>query len=143
MAEVHKRQAIRETIVDLLKGRTRCGDRVFSNRGRSFFASELPSLTVYTEAETSEFMLPPQNALKRTLTVVVECALIMEQHIDNEIDDLAGEVEEVLQSKGAVSELYQGLLESFRLTGTETAVAERGEKVLGSARLTYEAEYET
>jgi hypothetical protein len=137
---VHKRQAIRDAIVDKLKGHTACGERVFSNRGRSFFASELPSITVYTESESSEVLNYPQATLKRTLTLIVEAATVQNQHIDNELDELCLEIEAALptETRPALGNLVQRMI----LSGTEIGLAEKGEQIMGSARMTFAVEYE-
>lgn len=137
---MHKRQAIRDRIVEALKGQTHCGDKVFSNRGRSFFASELPSMTVYTESESSEILNPPTPQLKRTLTLVVEAAAVQDTHIDNELDELCEQVEAVL--KPATRPIFDGLVQTMTLTGTEIGLAEKGDAIMGSARLTFSVEYD-
>jgi hypothetical protein len=137
---VHKRQAIRDAIVDGLKGHTACGERVFSNRGRSFFANELPSITVYTESETSELLNYPEPKLKRTISLIVEAAAIQADHIDNELDDLCQEIEAVL--KPAPRPALGNLVQRMILQSTEIGLAEKGEQIMGSARMTFSVEYE-
>jgi len=136
---MHKRQQIRDQIVEKLKGQTRCGDRVFSNRGRSFFATELPSITLYTESETSTFLHPPETRLKRTMRLVIEAASIQETHIDNELDDLGAEIEAALPN----FHIFQNDIQSMQLAESEIGISDRGEKIIGSIRLVYEVEYET
>lgn len=136
---MHKRQEIRERIVEALKGRTCAEDKVFTNRGRSFFQTELPSITVYTESETSQILNPPHASLKRTMRLVVEAAAVQKSHIDNELDDLCAEIEEVLKP----STRFDGLVQSIVLSGTEIGLAEKGESMLGSARLTFDVEYDS
>jgi hypothetical protein len=138
---VHKRQAIRDRIVEALKGQTCAHEKVFSNRGRSFFQNELPSITVYTESESSEILNPPHASLKRTMRLVVEAAAVQKSHIDNELDELCAEIEAVL--KPATRPIFEGLVQTMILSGTEIGLAEKGDSMLGSARLTFDVEYDT
>lgn len=136
---MHKRKQIRDSIVERLKGATHCGERVFSNRGRSFFANELPSITVYTESESSAFLNSPETRLRRTLKLVIEAATIQQHHIDDELDELALQVEEALPN----SQYFDGLIQTISLSQSEMGLADKGDKVMGSVRMTYEVEYES
>lgn len=137
----HKRQLIRDKIVEALKGQTCAHDKVFSNRGRSFFQTELPSITVYTESESAELLMSPDTRLKRTMRLVVEAAAVQKHHIDNELDELCAEIEAVL--KPATRPIFDGLVQTMTLSGTEIGLAEKGDSMLGSARLTFDVEYDT
>jgi len=136
---MHKRKEIRDSIVERLKGATHCGERVFSNRGRSFFASELPSITVYTDSESSQFLNAPENRLRRTIKLIIEAATIQQCHIDDELDELAMQIEAAIPN----SQLFDGLIQNISLSQSEMGLADKGEKVMGSVRMTYEVEYDT
>lgn len=127
--------------MEALRGQTCADEKVFSNRGRSFFQTELPSITVYTESESSEILLSPHPSLKRTMTIVVEAALIQKAHIDDELDAFCQEIETALPP--ATRPIFEGLVQTMILTGTEIGMAEKGEQMLGSARLTFSVEYDT
>lgn len=135
----HKRKEIRDKVVEKLKGSTHCADRVFSNRGRPFFANELPSITVYTESEISSFLNPPENRIKRSLKLIVEAATVQNCHIDDELDELAAQIEAALPN----TQIYNGTFQTISLSQTDVGLAEKGEKVMGSVRMTYDIEYET
>jgi len=140
----HKRKTIREKIVTLLKaGATSAGDNVFSNRAHALFATELPSIIVYSGDEDSEFLNPPENRLKRTLDVFIELAIGQTTNIEDEIDALCLEVEEIIKPKSELDRLYGNLVQSVELKKTETGIFEKADKVIGSAKLTYSFEYET
>lgn len=141
---MHRRKEIRDMLVELLKGKTSCGGNVFSNRGRKFFSSELPSITVYTETESASFFNSPENILKRSLPIVVECAILQNDHPDDEIDSLCAEIENALPSRASPDlARYGSIVQSFRLSQTEIGMIDRGEKMLCTARMTFECEYDT
>lgn len=97
-------------------------------------------MTVYTESESSELLNPPTPKLKRTMTLIVEAAAIQETHIDNELDELCEQIEAVL--KPATRPIFDGLVQTMTLTATEMGLAEKGEELMGSARLTFSVEYD-
>lgn len=140
----HKRKTIREKIVQLLKdGATVAGQNVFSNRAHALYATELPSIIVYSGDEDSEFLNPPENRLKRTMSVFIEMALEQTASIEDEIDALCLQVEQIIKPKNELDRLYANLVQSVELKKTETGIFEKADKVIGSAKLTYSFEYET
>lgn len=141
---MHKRQQIRDAIVTLLKDAgTSFGDSIHTNRGRHIYPNEFPYALVYIEQETSNPLLYPTEKLERSIKLIVEFACFMVDNIDDEIDSFSKEIEDVLTVQIQPNSKYSNLFQSLNLEQTEIGVLEDGEKIMGSARLTFSVVYES
>ncbi len=138
------RREIRDKIIELLKlGQTAAGQSVFSNRARPFNPRELPSITVYTESETSELANPPHSSLKRTLNLKIEAAIIEKTHLDDELDAVADEIERLFPPTFRPDPRFEGKLRSMALVSTEFSIIRDAEEPVGVVQLGFNVEYES
>lgn len=136
----HQRTVIRNKIRDLLiAGNTAAADKVFANRVVPIQEDELPCITVYTNGETAEIYNTAPRELERRLSVVVEIANKVEETIDESLDDLAKEVEYILDQDDTVG----GTASDIVYQGSDLAIRDEGENLIGALRLTYEVKYYT
>ena len=138
------RREIRDKIIEILKlGQTVAGQSVFSNRARPFNPRELPSITVYTDTETSELANPPHSSLKRTLNLKIEAAIIEDLHLDNELDELAEQIERLFPPTFRPDPRFEGKLRSMALVSTEFSIIRDAEDPIGVVQLGFNIEYES
>jgi len=138
------RTSIRKKVVAILKNagpQTDAGQRVYGARilpvsGRE----EIPCLLVYTSDEKND---PTQDGeyLTRTCTLSIEGA-VMGDEIDVEdlADQLADQVESVINSDPRLSGL---LMHNLVLKSTATESGIQGEQVIAGFRMDYDAHYMT
>lgn len=149
------RKAIRKHVADLLRGHTIAGDRVTTNRSDRPWAKEVPALVVFTRREEDRLFNQSPRRLEREARVAV--ALFVETTdpggfpIDDQIDDLAQQVEDQLNRNIALPKL-QPTLDAAGIginptkSGLESVDMEDGadgQKLYGSAVLTYLFTYYT
>lgn len=140
---MHTRQAIREAVVNLLKGTsasrpTAAGERVFDSRFRNIFPAELPCLIVYAMDETVEDRRSSPRMIDRSLSLAVDIFAEATDQVEDDLDALAEQVESVMSA----DETLGGLTYDCILSETEMSVVADGETLIGSARLTFIIEYE-
>lgn len=95
----HIRQQIREQAVLELQAIVPFNNQVFSTRLMKFRMEDLPACNVYAESEEDEAItIAGQGArlLQRELVLAVEIYDVQKEDIDNQLDDLAVEVEKLL-----------------------------------------------
>ena len=141
-----RRQAIRNEIKDILRGRTPCKNMVFADVSSPLWDEEdLPAIIIYPEGETVE----PLNhtEYKRTLRLVVQIT-------SNGAEDPTSKLRTVSDSLDKIGDAVERELDladargcnnfdELILTSIEFDYQDEGRKVIGSQRLTYSAMYYT
>ncbi len=91
-----KRIDIIETAVNVLKGKTYAGDNVSSFRLKRFSEKDLPAMVVYWKEESTAIHQKTPRKLRRDLIMVVEIKhFALEKHVE-QVEELAGQVENLL-----------------------------------------------
>jgi hypothetical protein len=143
---MHKRQALRYSIVRLLKGVTGAGDRVYPNRPTPLWTQELPCICVYTQKEPVSDVSRP-TIYYRDLQLVVECVCEADQLMDDVLDGMAEQVEAAFGSLGETGALEDeddvafDFADRVDLSGTDVSISSEGENYFGSCRLTISIPY--
>lgn len=135
-----KLKAIRAEIQARLVDKTAAGARVSTNRPDTVWQNGLPAIVIYTEQDVAEE--DEQGAHEsywRTATIVVHLLNTDENGMpcDDELDDLAEEVEQILFSDMRLG----GLCRSFMLKGWDMTVRNGAEYLVGGGRSLWEALY--
>jgi hypothetical protein len=146
----HQRKQIRDAIVARLIGApdpqtdpetfaTAAGARVFANRAKPLFPSELPAILVYTKNETSQISNEAPREYNRGLVVQIEivASALSAGSLDDALDALAEQVETAIFSE----ETFGGLVTDTILGETEMELLEEGEKPIGAARISLSMPY--
>lgn len=150
---VSRRKLIRQKFVEILKGKTSVGDRVFSNPSAPTWADELPVILIRTLTESSEMYGQAPREYQRTLQVMVE--IIVEggedglcpstdidgqpctTFVEDKLDDIAQEMECAL----FVDDTVGGTASDLMPLSAEFDFVAEGEKPIGSARMIYNVVY--
>lgn len=138
----HRRQQIREAVAAaLVAAGTVAGDRVYTTRMWPYRRAQLPALAVYSleEPVDPESRATSPRRLTRNLQLAVEGAVEATEGVDDDLDDLALEVERAMHADDTLG----GLAGDVLLSSTELAVLEEGAKPVGLVRLVYEVTYNT
>lgn len=134
----HARQQVRDAVVTALGGLTTTGTRVYSGRVHPLHRTRLPALLVYSleesVAEDSAVMGLDQL---RTLVVAVEAITEANADLDDSIDTICAEVETAIHADVTLG----GVTKWIEYTGVEIELEEGLQKPIGSARMTFRAEY--
>lgn len=133
----HKRKPVRTKIRDLLLNQTLAGPRVFENRTRKWGENEMPAICVYTDKESIEIHSHSPREYLRKLSITIECVHVLAKNVDDVLDTISDQVEVLLRQDDTLG----GLVGSFELQESESAVVGESMKELGAVRLFYEAEY--
>lgn len=135
----HARQQIREAVGTALSAIPTV--TVFESRQtEKYDDNDLPAITVSTLADEIDLDQNSINELTqhRIISVTVECRAKQTTGIDDELDDLAVSVEDIL----GANETLGGLIDYFTLTGTELEIDDGSlERPVGLATLTYRGLY--
>jgi hypothetical protein len=135
---MHKRQRIREAVVERLKTVPEWLDRVVATRARPTEPKELPVVLVYTTAERSE-LATIQLDLSRTLTLMLELRTRAAEDLDAALDEMSAKAEAAIMADPRLG----GLVTVSFLTETTIGLDGEGESRQAFASLTYEIRYET
>lgn len=130
----HVRRQLREAVAAALTGLATTGARVFQSRGYPLRAADLPGLLVSTPSETAE---PAQldGAIVRDVEVSVVAIARDTTDLDDTLDQMAKEIETVLQS--AVTVAAVPILLEY--DGADDEVDVRTDAPHGAVRLRYRA----
>lgn len=142
----HPRKEIRDKIKAILEaGATLAGTRVFTSRVIPFFELELPAIAIHTPSEQSERQ--DNYGLKRILMLVIECIAEKETDVEDDLDQMASEVEALMRVNWAgsigISPRFGFELEDVFLTGTDMNFQDDGRKEIASIILTYHFRYQS
>lgn len=136
----HVRTQIRKAVVQALIGLGTTADRVYESRIYPLTEGELPGLLVFTPSEDSGREDSPTE-LMRDVIVEVHGYAALTSLMEDELDDIALEVETAVDNLGEVSglaKIYHGI------QGMETALGdEDAAKPHGAIRLEFLYTYRT
>lgn len=136
---MHARQQIRAAFVTALTGATAAGSMVFKTRIYKLQEDEYPALVVYTLSEDVEVDALGGKQL-RTLRVAVDIAVKgASDTLDDDLDDLAVEVEEAIEGNAALNALV--LFQTLDATAI-TLSGEGNERAVGMV-LSFVVQYRT
>lgn len=135
----HVRQQIREAAATTVTGLAVTGSNVFPSR--VYPHDVVPSLSVYTLTDTVDADQSVLGAVGykqvRELELVIEARSKLTANVDNQLDDIAADVEIAMQSDVTLG----GLCEWLELTDTAIELEAESENPAGLARLTYSVIY--
>jgi hypothetical protein len=136
----HVRQSIRDDIIDTVTGLTTTGARVYKSRVYPMDASKLPGLCVYTKDEASTVLtMGPNRTISRTLTIVIESYVKALTGYDDELDDIALEVENALMT----DRTRGGLAKDTQVTSFQADFSGQGEQPVATGIITIDVVYHT
>jgi len=106
----HVRKQIRNAAKGALQGLGTTGDRVFVSRVYPLDTAQLPGLLIFTPAEDSGREDSPTD-LMRDLTLQVHGIVRISGSLEDELDDIALEVEQALDGLGlaGLAKIYHGI----------------------------------
>ena len=134
----HARTQIRNAVTTLLKGNTTAGNNVYEARVYPLNDPKLPALLVYTKQETvGEQSMSRPRTQQRELFVTVEAYVKARGNVDEDTDNLAMEIEQLI----AADPTLGGLVKDTALDTTETQFSDDGEKPVAVAILTFSVLY--
>lgn len=134
----HARTQIRKCITTLLKGNTIAGNNVYEARVYPLNDPKLPALLIYTKQETvGEQSMSRPRTQQRELFVTVEAYVKARGNVDEDTDNLAMEIEQLI----AADPTLGGLVKDTALDTTETQFSDDGEKPVAVAILTFSVLY--
>lgn len=153
---LHQRKLIRDRVVQLLRGRTAAGERVWANRFLPLRNQELPAVLVYAldESVDPDSALTAPRTLTRRLSLSVDAivAATSEGEIDDALDALGLEIEEVLhrdrflgtfKERTAAPAVDDGIVADSMLTDTDRGHEVVGDRLCGRLAHTFEVTYQT
>lgn len=110
----HIRKQIRNAAKQALQGLGTTGDRVFVSRVYPLAAAKLPGLLIFTPAEDSGHEDSGMGAAlesMRDLTLQVHGVVRISENLEDELDDIAFEVEQALDALGlaGLAKIYHGI----------------------------------
>lgn len=135
----NSRKLIREKFKTILSGHTNAGSRVFENRARPIWQTDLPALLIFTEDESVSVFSEAPREYRRNLSLVVECYAAAKDDLDDVLDTLSGQVEDLVELDDSLG----GLANATTLTKTEMNIIDDGQNLTGTARLTFSVDYFT
>ncbi len=134
----HRRTQIRDAVAALiLAGSTSAGSRVFNSQLTPLWDTEFPAISVYARDEESSPLGISPTPLLRKLKITIEIRAQNNSDLDEELDDVALEVENLMIANPSIG----GLVRALGLINTELSSEPQGEKAIGVSRLTYEVHY--
>ncbi len=106
----HVRKQIRNAAKEALQGLGTTGDRVFVSRVYPLDKAKLPGLLIYTPAEDSAREDSPTESM-RDVTLQVHGLVRISENLEDELDDVALEVEQALDTLGlaGLAKIYHGI----------------------------------
>ena len=131
------RKNIRDAVVTLLSGATAAGTNVYANRETSLWETELPAILVYTKEETAEPRSISYKQSIRTLDLIVEIKALATEIVDNQLEDIAEDVETVMIANQSLS----GSALSVEYISTSISLDSDSETEKGVAALTFKVKY--
>ncbi len=107
----HVRKQIRKAAIAELQGLATTGARVFESRVYPLAKAKLPGLCIYTPTESSGREDSPSESM-RDVTLMVHGLVAITDRLEDELDDIALEVEQALDGLGEVgglAKIYHGI----------------------------------
>jgi hypothetical protein len=134
------REGIRGAVVEILKGATDAGDRVFPNRVDPWEEEiDLPAIGVYTPAEESRLNLEAPFEYEREVSLVIEAIVGQEgrKNGDDAIEVMVRQVRAALM----LDEGARGTAARSWYTGQTTTVRAEGARVVFASRVRFTYRY--
>ena len=138
----HKRQIIRDAIINQLKDKTDAGGNVYGNRAKPLFDQFLPAILVYSKQENileDQYNIDGYASLKRDLEIAIEAVILGGDNFDQKLDNIASQIESALDG----FEIETRKADLIKLKPTEIDYSIEGSKIYGAVRLTYSVIYRT
>ena len=88
----HKRQIIRDAIINQLKDKTDAWSNVYGNRAKPLFDQFLPAILVYSKQENileDQYNIDGYAPLKRELEIAIEAVILGGDDFDQKLDDIS------------------------------------------------------
>ncbi len=107
----HVRKQIRNAVKGALQGLATTGDRVFVSRAYPIDRAKLPGLLLYSPSEDSGREDSPTDSM-RDLTIQVHGISAISENLEDELDDIALEVEKAIDGLGEIgglAKIYHGI----------------------------------
>ncbi|MBI9079190.1 MAG: hypothetical protein JEY79_05560 [Pseudodesulfovibrio sp.] len=138
---MHQRTVIRDKAKELLLDNTLAGIRVYRSRVKPYAAKKLPAIGVYLNGGPADHGGRSPRRYKREEDLVIEivAAELVDTDVDQFLDDLSEQVENIFLA----DETMSGTVWDCELTDTDLRPTKNGDRVFGSARLTFRVTYET
>lgn len=143
----HMRKSVRQLVRDRLIAAGLAGGRIFAARHRPVIATDLPCILVYSlldEVGPYDMAVAPRER-KLTLVVVpvVNAAASADSTADDDLDDLAAQVETVMEGDGVSTfGIYTDqVVHGVTFSRTELKKDEAGAMTVLSALMFYEIQY--
>lgn len=133
----NNRKAIRAAVQALLLNNTSAGESVFTNRETKYFRTELPSITIYSEEESAVNRDITARQYIRTYGLRIELKTEASDSVDDDLDDLAKEVEDILKADTSLT----GTAISCEYKSSQISLSAEGDKLRGTLTLNYEVKY--
>jgi len=119
----HVRQQIRKAAIAALQGLATTDSRVFESRVYPLTKAKLPGLCIYTPTEGSAREDSPTESM-RDVTLMVHGLVAISDRLEDELDDIAFEVETALDELdlvGDLAKIYHGIQETTTTMSGEDA----------------------
>lgn len=120
---------------------TDAGTRVYASRTQAFELGELPALMVTTDRDDWSGAVgfgAGTRRMEHSLRVTVMAATRAQDGVDDNLDELARQVEVALAMPCAA---MTGLAQTITLTGTQLQIDDNGTQPVGRAALSYDVVY--
>lgn len=147
--KIKKRKEIRKKIVELLKGKTDAGNRVFPNASVPQWEEELPVILIYPRSETAEEYAIAPRELERDISLAIEI-VAKGPEVDEEgnepegatsLEDILDNIAEQVEAIMAADDTLGCTADNSILKNTEFEFEAAGGLPIGSCRLTYSVTY--
>jgi len=107
---------IRQTVRDLIRGKTDAGDRISINRSEQIWRNEIPCIVIYSRSGTFKRMSETSQIFARTAKIDVE--LVVEQVSDDDgnplpVDDLADEMKMDVLNELLADKILRNIVENL------------------------------
>jgi len=136
----HLRTQIRQAIHEIVLGLPSVGQNVFLSRRVPLAEEHIPAICIYTLSEESgPDTMGGSRRMRRILDVGVECLTFDTDALDDELDQMAYEVEEAI----ATDYTLGGLVYDTIITNTRVVLqpTRAGERPIGAALLAFRVTY--
>jgi hypothetical protein len=136
----HVRTQIRNAVVALVTGLTTSSDRVYASRVHPLPGDKLPALRVFVDEESiARETIHDPAMLSRLVTIRIDCVASLASGLDDELDQMALEVEDAISADSTLGGILNGGLIP---SGIEVDRSADSEAPIGRLTLSYEAQYE-
>ncbi|WP_417904524.1 hypothetical protein [Candidatus Tisiphia endosymbiont of Micropterix aruncella] len=137
---LHARTSIRQTFVDILKGKTAAKDKVYDSRLYSMNDSTLPGIIIFSsQEEIVTSTISPPRCQNRTARITVECYAKATTSVNIIVDNMTAEVESLVLNNPELKKLCK----DCRLESTDINLNSDGDQPVAVASLVFTVIYQT